>query len=114
MQTTSLFDTESTEAVEGAHLAQLGGGDHLNVQHFELEPGAVVPEHAHDDHEQLSFLYEGVLRFVVGGEEVSANAGDAALFAPGEAHAVENRGDAVARGVDVYSPPRPEPDWINE
>lgn len=113
MYTHSLSTTDPIEPVAGAHLTQLGGGNHLNVQHFELDPGAVIPEHAHDDHEQLSFLYEGTLTFVVD-DEVTARAGDVSILAPGEAHAVENRGAVVARGIDVFSPPRPEPDWSGD
>lgn len=114
MRVTRLAQTEATEPIDGAHLAQLGGGERLNIQHFVLDPGSVIEEHAHDDHEQLSFLYEGTLTFVVDGEEVTATQGDAGVLAPGEPHRVENRGDVVARGVDIYSPPRPERDWADE
>lgn len=114
MQFRSLSDTEGTEAVEGVYLAQLGGGDRLNIQHFALEPGAIVHEHVHNDHEQLSFLYEGVLTFILNDGEVTAAPGDAGVLMPGESHAVENRGNVTAQGIDVYSPPRSTVDWIEE
>lgn len=114
MEVHSLEVTEPTEAVEGVELAQLGGGDRLNVQHFSIHPGASVPKHAHPEHEQLSFCYAGSLTFLVDGEAVSVAAGDAAVLPQGESHAVENRGETVARGIDVYSPPRPTPDWLSE
>ena len=109
-----LSATDSAEAVPGVHLAQLGTGDNLNAQHFELEPETEIPEHDHSDNEQLSFVYEGAVTFLVDGEAVTANAGDVCIFAPGETHAIENRGEVTARGIDVYGPPRPAPDWVED
>jgi len=31
----------------GVHLALMAGTESMNVQHFEIEPGAVVEEHSH-------------------------------------------------------------------
>lgn len=102
--------TTETEAVEGVHLALLAGTEGMNVQHFRIEPGAVVPEHSHDN-EQTGFVYEGELTFLVEGEEVVAGPGDSYAIPADEPHAAENRGDAPVRGVDVFAPPRQDPDW---
>jgi quercetin dioxygenase-like cupin family protein len=108
------------EAVERVHLAQLAAGDEASLQHFRIEPGATVPEHDHH-HEQLGFVYEGELTFLVGdahgtGEggdrrEIVVGPGDSYVIPGGEPHAAENRGDVEVRGVDVFSPARPDPDW---
>lgn len=114
MELARLSTAETTEAVTGVDLTQLGGGERLNVQHFALDPGASVPAHAHEDHEQCSFCYAGEVTFLLEAETVTVGAGDVAVLAPGETHGVENRGGEAARGIDVYSPPRPAPDWVSE
>ena len=42
-------------------------GERMTIALLELAPGAVVPEHSHDN-EQVGFLVEGSLSFTVGGE----------------------------------------------
>ncbi|WP_435359446.1 cupin domain-containing protein [Haloarchaeobius sp. DFWS5] len=101
---------ESTEAVDGVHLAILAGGEGMNVQHFVIEPGATVPEHSHH-HEQAGFVYEGTLTFIVDDEDVLVAAGDSYSLRSDEPHAAVNRGDVPVRGVDIFSPPRENPDW---
>lgn len=102
--------TETTEAVENVHLAQLAAGEEMSVQHFEFEPGATVPSHDHP-HEQTGFVYEGELTFLLEDGERTVSAGESYVLAGGEVHGAENRDETVVRGVDVFSPPRPNPDW---
>ncbi|WP_435348694.1 cupin domain-containing protein [Haloarchaeobius sp. HRN-SO-5] len=101
---------EATEAVDGAHLKLLAGGTEMNVQHFRIDPGATVPEHSHP-HEQTGYMLEGALTFDVGGETLVVEAGDSYVIPGGEAHGAENRGDVPAVGLDIFSPPRDNPDW---
>lgn len=111
MQHVSLDSAEEVEAVDGVHLAVLADGEQTSVQHFHVEPGAVVPEH-HHHHEQSGFVYRGELTFVLdGGDEVVVATGDSYVLAGEEVHAAENRGDVPVQGVDVFSPPRPDPAW---
>lgn len=114
MDFTRLSTTETTEVDPGIALAQLGGGERLNVQHFALDPGADVPAHSHQEHEQCTFCYAGEVTFVLEEKSVTLGAGDVAILELDETHGVENRGDETARGIDVYSPPRPRPDWVSE
>lgn len=102
--------TETIEAVENVHLAQLATGEEMSVQHFEFEPGATVPSHDHH-HEQTGFVYEGELTFLLEDGEETVSAGESYVLAGGEVHGAENRGEEVVRGVDIFSPPRPNPDW---
>jgi quercetin dioxygenase-like cupin family protein len=102
---------EAVEAVPNVHLAQLAGGERMSVQHFRIEPGATVPEH-HHHHEQAGFVYSGELTFTLeDGSEVVVGSGDSYSLAGEEVHGAENRGDVAVEGVDIFSPPRPNPDW---
>ncbi|WP_277553331.1 cupin domain-containing protein [Halobaculum limi] len=103
--------SQDTEAVPGAHLAQLATGEEMSVQHFSIDPGAEVPEHSHH-HEQAGYITKGALTFLLAdGEEVVCAAGDSYVLAGEEVHGAVNRGDVPAEGIDIFSPPRPNPDW---
>jgi quercetin dioxygenase-like cupin family protein len=111
MEKVPLSDHESAEAVEGIHLTQLAVGERGSIQHFHIEPGAVVPEHSHH-HEQLGYIFDGVLTFVVDGEEVEIGPDDSYRLASEEPHAAENKGDVPVMGIDIFCPPRTNPDWM--
>lgn len=100
----------STEAVDGASLRLLAGGTEVNIQQFSIDPGAVVPEHSHP-HEQAGYLLEGALTFTVDDESLLVEADDSYVIPGGEPHSAENRADTTAVGLDVFSPPRDDPDW---
>jgi quercetin dioxygenase-like cupin family protein len=112
MERVSTDDVDAVEAVSGVHLSQLAAGDRTSVQGFTIGAGEEVPAHSHD-HEQAGFVYEGELTFLVGEdrEEVAVGAGDSYVLPGGEVHAAENRGAEPVRGVDIFSPPRTDPDW---
>jgi quercetin dioxygenase-like cupin family protein len=101
---------ESSEPIEDVHLKLLAGGSEANVQHFRIDPGAVVPEHSHPN-EQLGYLVEGTLDFHVDGDTVTAEPGDSYAIPGDEPHGAENTGDEPAIGIEVFSPPRENPDW---
>lgn len=111
MEHVSTTAVEFAEPVEGVRLALLAAGEAMSVQEFRIEPGATVPEHSHP-HEQVGYLSEGRLTFVLeDGEEVLIEAGESYRFAGDEPHAAENRGEKPVEGIDVFSPPRTDPDW---
>ncbi|APX97147.1 cupin domain-containing protein [Natronorubrum daqingense] len=110
MERVSLSDLEPTEAADGVNLAVMAGSESMNVQHFEIEPGAVVEEHSHP-HEQTGFIYEGEVVFVSDGEKFVCGPGDSYAIPGEQPHAAENRGDVPVRGVDIFSPPRENPSW---
>ena len=110
MERVGLDDRPTVEAVDRVHLTQLAVGDRTSIQGFEIGAGATVPEHSHR-HEQTGFVYEGELTFLFDGDAVPVAVGESFTIPGGEPHAAENRGETVVRGVDVFAPPRPDPDW---
>jgi quercetin dioxygenase-like cupin family protein len=111
MESVSADEPDSIEAVDGVHLTMLAGGEEMNVQHFEIEPGATVPAHSHP-HEQAGYLTAGTLTFVLDDRELEVESGDSYSIPGEERHAAENRGEEVVRGVDIFSPPRENSDWM--
>ncbi|GAB6860490.1 cupin domain-containing protein [Haloplanus litoreus] len=110
MEIRSSDDAETTEAVPDVHLSQLASGEKMSVQGYTIDAGATVPEHSHP-HEQAGFATRGEVVFIVDGEERVVGAGDTYVIPGGEPHGVENRGDEPFEGVDIFSPPRTDPDW---
>jgi quercetin dioxygenase-like cupin family protein len=111
MERAPLSETDAVEAVTDVHLAQLADGESMSVQHFRIDPGATVPEHSHHN-EQAGVVYRGELTFVLeDGTEVVVGPVDSYVLAGHEVHGAENRGDEPVEGVDIFSPPRPNPDW---
>lgn len=101
---------KEAEPVDRVHLQQLAAGEEMSVQSFRIEPGATVPEHSHH-HEQTGYIIEGTLTFVVDGEDVVVGPGDSYAIPGAEPHGAENRGDKEVFGLDIFSPPRTDPDW---
>ncbi|PSP87721.1 cupin domain-containing protein [Halobacteriales archaeon QS_4_69_34] len=110
MERVAREDRETVEAATGVHLVQLVAGAEMSVQAFRIDPGTLVPEHSHP-HEQAGYVTQGKGVFLVDGEELPVGPGDSYTIPGGEAHAVENRGDRALEGIDLFSPPRENPDW---
>ena len=102
---------ETTEPIEGVNLATMSSGERMSIQYFTIEPGAEVPMHEHH-HEQAGYIIEGELTFVLeDGAEVAVDEGESYVLDGDEPHAAVNQGDESVVGIDVFSPPRPNPDW---
>ena len=110
METVTQADRETVEVVDGVHLTQLAAGQETSAQHFHIEPGAEVPEHSHH-HEQTGFVFTGTLTFEVAGESLPVGPGDSFTIPGSEPHAAANEGEVPVEGVDIFAPPRPNPDW---
>jgi quercetin dioxygenase-like cupin family protein len=82
-------------------------GERLTLAVVELEPGAVVAEHHHED-EQLGVVLRGRLTLRVGDEERAMDAGGTWRIASGVVHS-GHAGPDGAEVIDVFSPPRS--DW---
>jgi quercetin dioxygenase-like cupin family protein len=83
-------------------------GDRETLAQIYLKRGAVVPMHAHES-EQMTYVLQGTLKFLVAGEEVTVREGEV-LHIPSElAHQVEAIDDTFV--LDVFSPVRR--DWLD-
>jgi quercetin dioxygenase-like cupin family protein len=103
-------DGETVEVVDGVYLTQLVAGERMSVQQFHIEPGAAIPEHSHR-HEQAGYVARGTFTFLVEGTERVISRGESYTIPGGEPHSAENRADVPVDGVDIFSPPRTNPDW---
>jgi quercetin dioxygenase-like cupin family protein len=114
MDTVAPSEAETVEVSEGVYLTQMALGDRMSIQHLRMDPGTRIPEHDHP-HEQVGFVYRGTQTFVLeGGSTVDVGEGESYAIPGDEIHAAENRGGGTMEAIDVFSPPRPDPPWLDE
>lgn len=101
----SLADAETTEPFDGVHLTKLASGETINMQHARFEPGTVVDEHSHPN-EQVSFVLEGEVTFLVESEEITVEAGGSLAIPGDEPHGAANHGTEPAVVLESFHPPR--------
>src|SRR5262245_36929516 len=82
--------------------------DRMTIARFALTKGGVVPTHSHD-HEQVSYVVRGALRFRVAGEEILVRAGEALQIPSWAEHSVEVVEDTEV--IDLFAPVRQ--DWVD-
>jgi mannose-6-phosphate isomerase-like protein (cupin superfamily) len=77
----------------------------FNLGVITMQPHRDGPgEHVHPDEDDSFYMLEGEITFTVEGEELVAGPGTFVLVPPGVRHDFANRGDAVARFVNVHAP----------
>jgi len=79
-------------------------GENLLVGVVYLEPNTVVPSHSHP-HEQCSYLLEGEMEFILGGERRFLHPGELVIIPGGTEHSVI-AGPQPIRVLDIFSPVR--------
>jgi len=82
-------------------------GEQVTFVVVELDPGAVVPDHAHENI-QLGILASGSMRFRIGDEERELEPGDTWSIPSGVPHEV-TVGPEGAVAIEVFAPGRA--DW---
>ena len=87
---------------------QIVTGDQAMTGMITLQKGSYVPKHSHES-EQLTYVFEGALRFLIEGREIMVSAGEI-LVIPAW---VEHEATAVEPTVelDIFSPIRR--DWLD-
>lgn len=88
-------------------------GSQAMIARIDLKKGCVVPRHSHPN-EQIAWIVEGALVFVLGEEgaeqRVTVRAGEVLVIPGNLPHAAEALEDTV--DYDIFAPPRQ--DWINK
>ena len=83
-------------------------GERITLGIVELDAGAVVPEHSHEN-EQLGMVLSGSLTFRIGDESRELDPGDTYVIPANVPHEVTRTGPDGAVVIDVFSPTRE--DW---
>ena len=95
-----------------SHIARrLVTGDNVMIAHVYLKKDGVVPLHSHHN-EQLTYVLEGALRFLLGDNEdreVIVRAGEVLTIPPHLPHSAVALEDTL--DVDIFNPPRQ--DWLD-
>ncbi|MGK2924976.1 MAG: cupin domain-containing protein [Lysobacterales bacterium] len=86
-------------------------GSNMMIAHVYLKKDGVVPLHSHHN-EQLTYVLEGALRFLLGeneDREVIVRAGEVLTIPPHLPHSAVALEDTL--DVDIFNPPRQ--DWLD-
>ena len=84
-------------------------GEQSMLARLLLRKGCIVPEHSHHN-EQITYVLEGALKFILNGnEEVTVHTGETLVIPSNVKHSAEALVDTI--DLDVFAPPRA--DWIS-
>lgn len=87
---------------------KFGGVKNLSMGMNITEVGSMIPDHVHEESEEVLFLISGKARLVIEGEGEWEIGPETAFYSPiGKKHRVENIGDEPLKLVWVYCPPLP-------
>ncbi len=84
-------------------------GEREMLAQIYLKKGAIVPMHQHEA-EQMTYILQGALRFLVGGEDVTVREGEVLLIPSNAPHQAEALDDTFE--LDLFSPIRQ--DWLEK
>ena len=84
-------------------------GEREMLAQIYLKKGAVVPMHSHES-EQITYVLQGALRFLIDGEQITVREGEVLLIPSWVEHQAEALDDTFE--LDVFSPIRQ--DWIDK
>jgi quercetin dioxygenase-like cupin family protein len=102
------WDEVVLETVRDGITRKFIAGDREMVAQIHLKRGATVPTHSHES-EQLTYVITGVLKFTLGGQDISVGPGELLRipsWMPHSAVAIEDTFE-----LDLFSPIRQ--DWID-
>jgi quercetin dioxygenase-like cupin family protein len=86
---------------------QLLVGDKVMLSRIVLRKGCVVPLHQHEN-EQISYILEGALKFLIDEREIVVRSGEVLCIPPNLPHRAEALEDTL--DLDIFYPPRA--DWL--
>ena len=102
------WDEIALEKITEMMSQKIIAGEREMLAQIYLKRGALVPTHSHES-EQMTYVLQGSLRFVVGGEEVIVREGEVLHIPSSTPHQAEALEDTFE--LDVFSPLRQ--DWLD-
>jgi quercetin dioxygenase-like cupin family protein len=79
-------------------------GQNVMMCRFRFAPFVVTAEHSHQ-HEQMTLVMQGKVKFIISGEEKIVSAGDVLYFPPNNRHGATMLDKEVIL-IDIFSPIR--------
>lgn len=87
---------------------KFGGVKHVSMGMNITEVGSMIPDHKHEEAEEVMFLVSGRGKLVIEGEGEWEIGPDTAFYSPlGKTHRLENIGDEPLKIIWVYYPALP-------
>lgn len=102
----AIAELEPIELGEGL-VARAVQGERMTFAVVDLQPGATLPEHSHEN-EQIGLIVQGEMELTVGSETLLLRPGDTYVIPSGVPHTAQ-AGPGGASVVDVFCPRRG--DW---
>ena len=102
------WDEIALEKITEMISRKIVSGEREMLAQIYLKRGALVPIHVHDS-EQMTYVLQGALRFLVEGEEVVVREGEVLHIPSRVPHQAEALEDTLE--LDVFSPVRAE--WMD-
>lgn len=112
MEANPFEDADSYEPEAGWQRVSLAGSEACSLEWFTKPPGHSSPMHDHEN-EQVCVVLDGELTIYTETESVTLEEFDSAWLEPNEPHRVENTGEIVARGIDIFAPGRSFDFWLD-
>ena len=79
-------------------------GGAIFISEISVAPGGGTAPHIHHREDEAFRVLEGTLTIQVGGNTITASAGDLAFLPRGNAHSFKNNGDGYAKAVVLITP----------
>jgi quercetin dioxygenase-like cupin family protein len=102
------WDEITLEKITEMVSQKIVSGEREMIAQIYLKRGALVPIHSHES-EQMTYILQGALRFLVDGEEFIVREGEVLHIPSGVPHQAEALDDTFE--LDVFSPIRL--DWVD-
>ena len=97
------WDEIALEKVTEMLSRKIVSGEREMLVQVYVKRGCLVPMHAHDS-EQMTYVLQGALKFLIHGEEITVREGEVLHIPPGVEHQAEALEDTFE--LDVFSPVR--------
>ena len=102
------WDEIALEKITEMVSRKLVTGEREMLAQVYLKRGCLVPMHSHDS-EQMTYILQGALKFLIGGEEITVREGEVLHIPSSVEHQAEALEDTFE--LDVFAPIRQ--DWLN-